>query len=108
MLRRIGPASSVMDSLRRVWNNRRLTIGTKVYLYRTLVLSVLLYGAETWTLLANDLKTLEAFHMRCQRQTLKIRWQDHVTNDAVRHMTGMAPLQDYLQHRRLSSATTHG
>jgi len=32
-------------------------------------MSVLLYVAETWTLLSCDEKTLEAFHMKCQRQT---------------------------------------
>ena len=37
----------------------------------------------TWTLLAADVKTLEAFHMKCQRQILRIRWQDHVRNDEV-------------------------
>jgi len=30
-----------------------------------LVMSVLLYGAETWTLLVAVMKTLEAFHIRC-------------------------------------------
>ena len=35
-----------------------------------LVTSVLLYAAESWTMLASDMKTLEAFHMKCQRQIL--------------------------------------
>ena len=34
------------------------------------VLSVLIYAAETWTPLAADMKALEAFHMKCQRQIL--------------------------------------
>ena len=36
-------------------------------------MSVLLYGAEIWTLLVADM-TLEAFHMKCQRQILDICW----------------------------------
>jgi len=46
---------------------------------------VLLYGAETWTLLAADVKTLEAFHMilvQCP-QILDIRWWAHVSNAEV-------------------------
>ena len=35
-----------------------------------------------------DVKTLEAFHMKCQRQILRIRWQDHVRNDEVAARTG--------------------
>ena len=53
VLRRIGLACSVMNSLQRVWKCSSLNI----HLYQALVMSVLLYGAETWTLLAADMKT---------------------------------------------------
>ena len=62
---------------------REMWLSTKTRIYQTLVVSVLLYASETWTLLAADVKTLEAFHMKCQRQILRIRWQDHVRNDKV-------------------------
>jgi len=44
--RRIGLARSVMNSLQWVWKCSSLSIDTKVHLYRALVMSVLLYGAE--------------------------------------------------------------
>jgi len=37
---------------------------TKLWVYEALVLSVLIYAAETFTLLATDMKALEAFHMK--------------------------------------------
>jgi len=46
VLRRIGLAYSVMNSLQRVWKCSSLNINTKVHLYQALVMSVLLYGAE--------------------------------------------------------------
>ena len=57
-----------------VWKCSSLNINTKVHLYQALVTSVLLCSAETWTLLAANMNThtLEAFHMRCQRQMLDI------------------------------------
>ena len=63
-------------------------------IYQTLVVSVLLYASETWTLLAADVKTLEAFHMKCQRQILRIRWQDHVRNAA---RTGLRPVMESIR-----------
>jgi len=42
VLRRIGFACSVMNSLQRVWNCSSLSISTKVHLYQALVMSVLL------------------------------------------------------------------
>jgi len=46
-----------MNSLQRVRNCSNLSISTKVHLYQVLVMSVLLYGAEKWTLLIADLNT---------------------------------------------------
>jgi len=91
-----------MNSLQRVWKCSSLNISTKVHLYQALVMSVLLYGAETWTRLAADMKTLEAFHMRCQRQILDIRWLAHVSNAEVLQRSGLSTISDILRHRRLS------
>ena len=49
--RRLGRAWEVMDSLDHgVWRCPYLCRRTKVQFFRTLVLPVLLYGCETWTL----------------------------------------------------------
>ena len=83
-----------MSSLRNIWKDQRLSLSTKSRIYQTLSLvdSVLLYASETWTLIAADVKTLEAFHMKCQGQILRIRWQDHVRNDEVAARTGLRPV----------------
>jgi hypothetical protein len=47
------------------------------------VWSIALYGAETWTLRAVDLKNLENFKMWCWRRMEKIDWTDHVRNEEV-------------------------
>jgi len=47
--RRIEFASSTMSSLSRIWKDKRLTTATKVHLFQALVMSVLLYAAESWT-----------------------------------------------------------
>jgi len=45
--RRTGLASSAMSSLSKIWNTKHLSIQTKVRVYQTLVLSILLYASET-------------------------------------------------------------
>ena len=47
------------------------------------VWSIVLYGAETWTLRAVDQKHLESFEMWCWRRMEKISWTDHVKNEEV-------------------------
>ena len=45
--------------------------------------SIVLYGAETWTLRAVDQKHLESFEMWCWRRMENISWTDHVRNEDV-------------------------
>ena len=65
---------------------------------RSLVISVLLYTCETWTLTADILKKLQATEMRCFRKLLGISYSDLITNDAVRDRIRQAigPYDDIL------------
>ena len=65
-------------------------------------MSVMLYGAETRTLLVADINTPEAIHMRCQRQVLDVRWWAHVSNAEVLQRSGLSTISESLRHRRLS------
>jgi len=57
----------IMTSLKWIWSYKRLTLNIKLCIYQTLVLSVLLYATDTWTLLSADVRTLDAFHQKCLR-----------------------------------------
>ena len=37
--------------------------------------------------------------MKCQRQILRIRWQDHVRNDEVAARTGLRPVMESIRRR---------
>ena len=67
-----------------------------------LVLSVLLYATDTWTLLSADVRTLDAFHQKCPRQLLGIRWYDRVRNDELLQRTSLTSLSHLLSRRRIS------
>ena len=79
VVRRIALAASVMKSLACVWK-QNLTTRLKLKLYSSLVLPVLLYASDTWTILEADARRLQSFHMQCQRRILNIRWYDLVSN----------------------------
>ena len=52
--RRLGIASSIMGQLDNVWHQKRLSLSTKLRIYVSLVLSlVVLYGSETWSMSKN-------------------------------------------------------
>ena len=91
--RRIANASKAFGALRRaVFKDSDLTITTKRRVYEACVLSVLLYGAECWTLLCKHLNRLNAFHHRCIRTVLGItnkqQWEQHITSAMTRELWG--------------------
>jgi len=98
--RRVGFASSILGQLDGVWSHSRLSLNTKLRLYTSLVQSVLLYGSETWTLSQDEMKRLQAFHMKAQRRILQIKWHDFVSNDSVRTKTKLPDLDHILADRR--------
>ena len=49
-------------------SNRDLSVTTKLILYKTLILTVLLYGAEPWMLLNNDAAALRIFERKVLRK----------------------------------------
>ena len=50
---------------------------------RFLITSIFLYACESWTLLAELRRTIQAMEMRCYRKILRISYKDHVTNEEV-------------------------
>ena len=101
-LKRIGFASSVMGQLTSVWRQSRLSLHTKLRMYNVLVVSVLLYGAETWTLTKSDECKLEAFQMSCMRRILGIRWFNFVSNASVMDQVKQRPICSRIRDRRIT------
>ncbi|KAI0210308.1 Serine-protein kinase ATM [Lamellibrachia satsuma] len=81
---RIAQTTAALTRLKPLWNDRNITVSSKIRLMRSLVMSIFLYACETWTLSADLQKRIQAMEMRCFRKILHISYKDHVTNDAVR------------------------
>ena len=76
---RKGQAWSVLHSMKKVWTST-LSARLKRSLFVATVESVLLYGAETWTLTTSLEKSLDGCYTRMLRMALNIPWQDHMRN----------------------------
>ena len=101
-MRRIGLAAANMNNLACIWNQVRLSLATKLRLHMILIVPILLYASETWTVNKADLDRLQAFHMRCQRRILGVRWFDKIKNVTISSRTGLPPIGDMLHDRRHS------
>ena len=85
---RIGKASSAFNCLKNVWKQDRISIATKLKLFNAIVISVLLYGCESWKGLKEVEDRIRRFESNCLRRIMKIRWYDHVSEEELRRRTG--------------------
>ena len=92
-LSRIAQTTAALARLKTIWNNKYISLSSEIRLMRSLVISVLLYACETWTLTADILKKLQATEMRCFRKLLGISYRDHI-RDRIRQAIG--PYDDIL------------
>ena len=84
VLSRIAQATAALTKLEPIWRDNNISLGSKVKLMRSLVISIFLFARESWTLTAKLEIRKQAFEMRCYRRLLNIAYKDHVTNEEVR------------------------
>ena len=84
-----------------VFKSHNLSKETKPRAFRTLVMSVLLYGAETWAMSQQDSNKWRMFQMRCLRDILGLTLWDKMRNTTILERTGELPVEEQLQRRRL-------
>ena len=81
--RRLALASACFKSLRSIWKNKHLSLKLKTRLFRALVVPVATYGAETWTLKAEDKRRLAAFETKSLRKLAGITYLDRISNERL-------------------------
>ena len=83
LLNRRGTAWSVFWILDKVWRSSELSLLLKLRLFDYLILSVLLYGAETWTIGTEMKQKLDSFGTSCYRMMLGVKKTDMIRNENI-------------------------
>ncbi|XP_078619529.1 uncharacterized protein LOC144886675 [Branchiostoma floridae x Branchiostoma japonicum] len=101
---RIGKAAAVFRRLRKVWSTSTISLDTKLRLYNSIVLPTAVYAGETWKSSARLNKKLDVFHQRNLRKILKVRWQEHITNEEILRRANSQPLSKIITGKRMQLA----
>ena len=80
---RAAQTTAALTRLEPVWNDRSISLSSKIRLMRSPVTSIFLYACESWTLTAELQRRIQAMEMRCNRKILHISYKDHVTKSSV-------------------------
>ena len=102
--KRVAMGREVFMKMSNLLKDRQMPMKLRVRLLNTLVMPVIGYGAESWTLNADLSRRIDAVEMWLYRRMLRISWQDKVTNENVLIRAGVPELhlRKSLVERKLS------
>ena len=79
MLSRLVQVITNLDS---ILKSRDITLPTKVRLVKAMVLPVVMYECETWTVKKAERQRIDAFELWCWRRLLRVHWTARRSNQS--------------------------
>ena len=70
----------VMTNLDSIFKSRDITLPTKVCLVKAMVLPVVMFGCESWTVKKAERRRIDAFELWCWRRLLRVPWTARSSN----------------------------
>ena len=72
-----------MTDLDSMLKNRDITLLTKVHLVKAMVIAVVMYGFESWTIKKAECQRIDAFELWCWRRVLRVPWTARRSNQFI-------------------------
>ena len=72
-----------MTNLDSILKSRDITLPTKVHLVKAMVLPVVMYGCESWTIKKAERQRIDAFELWCWRRLLRVPWTPRRSNQLI-------------------------
>ena len=72
-----------MTNLDSILKSRDITLPTKVRVVKAMVLPVVMYGCESWTIKKAECRRIDAFELRCWRRLLRVPWTARRSNPSI-------------------------
>jgi len=72
-----------MTNLDSKFKSRDTTLPTKIHLVKAMVLPVVMYGCENWTIKKAERRRIDAFELWCWRRLLRVPWTARRFNQSI-------------------------
>ena len=73
----------VTTNLDSILKSKDITLLTKVRLVKAMVLPVVMYGCESWTVKKAEHQRIDAFELWCWRRLLRVSWTARSSNQSI-------------------------
>ena len=73
----------VMTNLDNILQSRDITLSTKFHLVKAMIVPVVMYACESWTIKKADCLRIDAFELWCWRRLLRVPWTARRSNQSI-------------------------
>jgi len=78
---RINQTRKAINSLNSIWWHKNITKNRKLYIYQTIIQSILVYGAEVWQIPTREINKILSTEMDVLKRSEKNQeWQEQKMN----------------------------
>ena len=74
---------NILSNLDSILKSRDITLPTKVRLVKAMVVPVVMYGWESWTVKKAECQRIDAFELWCWRRLLRVPWIAGRSNQSI-------------------------
>ena len=100
--RRKGFAMAAYNKMKHILENQHISTDIKMRIFNAYVSSIFLYNSELWTVTQALNHEIDVFQRILLRKIMKIKWQDHISNENLYTMTNQHPWSKTIKKRRFS------
>ena len=98
----INELVKVVTNLDSILKSRDITLPTKVHLVKAMVLPVVMYGCENWTVKKAEHRRIDAFELWCWRSLLRVPWTARRSNQSIlKEISPRCPLEGMMLKLKL-------
>ena len=72
-----------MTNIDSIFKSRDIILPTKVCLVKAMVILVVMYGCESWTIKKAECQRMDAFELCCLRRLLRVPWTARRSNQSI-------------------------
>ena len=73
----------VMTNLDSIFKRRDITLPRKVCLFKPMIVPVVMYGCEIWTMKKAEHRRIDMFELWCWRRLFRVPWTERRSNQSI-------------------------
>lgn len=97
---RIQKARQSFGMLNNIWRSIKYSRNLKLKIFKSNMLSVMLYGCETWRVTDRLIGAFQVFVNRCLRRILAIFWPDTIENEELWRISKCAQIRTQIKKKK--------